>query len=86
VRLIGHSIGRRIPIEIGKTIWRTLDITGAGGTRNFAQRTIRFMDRIRGAFDFAALNTHHFPFAEIHQAFNVAIHDQENAFKVMLTF
>jgi threonine dehydrogenase-like Zn-dependent dehydrogenase len=93
VRLVGHSIGRKIPVEIGKTIWRTLDITGSGGTKNFAQRTIRFMDRIRDAldrirdaYDFAALNTHHFPFDKIHEAFEVAIHDKENAFKVMLTF
>lgn len=86
VRLIGHSIGRKIPIEIGKTIWRTLDITGAGGTKNFAQRTIRFMDRIRDTYDFAALNTHHFSFDKVHEAFEVAIHDKENAFKVMLTF
>jgi threonine dehydrogenase-like Zn-dependent dehydrogenase len=86
VRLVGHSIGRKIPVEIGKTIWRTLDITGSGGTKNFAQRTIRFMDRIRDAYDFAALNTHHFPFEKIHEAFEVAIHDKENAFKVMLTF
>ena len=86
VRLIGHSIGRKIPIEIGKTIWRTLDITGSGGTRNYAQRTIRFMDRIRDTYDFAALNTHHFPFEKIHEAFDVAAHDKENAFKVMLTF
>ena len=86
VRLIGHSIGREIPLEIGKTIWKTLDITGAGGTRNFAQRTIRFMDRIREQYDFAALNTHHIPFEKIHEAFDVAIHDKKNAFKVMLTF
>jgi len=86
VRLIGHSIGRKVPVEIGKTIWRTLDISGAGGTRNFAERTIRFMDRIRGAYDFAALNTHHVPFERIHEAFDLAIHDKEHAFKVMLTF
>ncbi len=86
VRLIGHSIGRKIPIEIGKTIWRTLDITGAGGTKNFAQRTIRFMHRIRDQYDFTALNTHHFPFDQIHEAFDLAIHDKENAFKVMLKF
>jgi threonine dehydrogenase-like Zn-dependent dehydrogenase len=84
VRLIGHSIGRKIPVEIGKTIWRTLAITGAGGTKNFAQRTIRFMDRIRGTYDFAALNTHHFPLDKIHEAFEVATHDKEHAFKVML--
>jgi threonine dehydrogenase-like Zn-dependent dehydrogenase len=86
VRLLGHSIGRKIPIEIGKTIWRTLDITGSGGTKNFGQRTIRFMDRIRDTYDFAALNTHHFPFRKIHEAFDVATHDKENALKVMLTF
>ncbi len=86
VRLIGHSIGRKIPLEIGKTIWRTLNITGAGGTKNFAQRTIRFMDRIREQYDFAALNTHHLPFEQIHKAFDLAIHDKEHAFKVMLTF
>ena len=86
VRLVGHSIGRKIPVEIGKTIWRTLDITGSGGTKNFARRTIRFMDRIRDAYDFAALNTHHFSFEKIHEAFEVAIRDKENAFKVMLTF
>ena len=49
VRLIGHSIGRKIPIEIGKTIWRTLAITGAGGTKNFAQRTIKFMHQNPGS-------------------------------------
>ena len=86
VRLIGHSIGRRIPIEIGKTIWRTLDITGAGGTKDFAERTIRFMDRIRDTYDLSALNTHHVPFDRIHEAFDIAIHDKENAFKVMLAF
>jgi threonine dehydrogenase-like Zn-dependent dehydrogenase len=85
IRLIGHSIGRTIPIEIGKTIWRTLSITGAGGTKNFAGRTIRFMDRIRERYDFSALNTHRFPLERIHEAFEVATREKENAFKVMLT-
>ena len=85
VHLVGHSIGRRIPIEIGKTIWKTYSISGAGGTKNFAQRTIRFMDRIRGTYDLSALNTHRFPLEEIHKAFEVATHDKEHAFKVMLT-
>jgi len=38
------------------------------------------------SYAFAALNTHHFPFEKIHEAFDVAIHDKESAFKVMLTF
>ncbi len=86
IRLVGHSVGRKVPVEIGLTIWKTLNITGAGGTRNFAQRTIRFMDRIRDRFDFGALNTHHFPFERILEAFDAAVHKKEEALKIMLTF
>ncbi len=86
IRLIGHSIGRKVPVEIGKTIWKTLSITGSGGTKNFGQRTIRFMSAIRDKYDFSALNTHFFPFSDLHKAFDVAIHNKEEALKVMLKF
>ncbi len=86
VRLIGHSVGRRVPVEIGLTIWKTMAITGSGGTRNFARRTIRFMDRIRGDFDVTGLITHRFPFERIHEAFEVAVAQKDRALKVMLTF
>lgn len=84
IRLIGHSIGRKVPVEIGKTIWRTLNINGSGGTKDFGQRTIRFMDRIHDRFDFAALNTHHFPFSRLHEAMEKAVHEKSSALKVML--
>lgn len=86
VGLVGHSIGRKVPVEIGKTIWKTLKISGSGGTERWFPRTIRFMSKIKDKYDFAALNTHHFPFAKIHEAFHVACHNKENARKVMLTF
>jgi threonine dehydrogenase-like Zn-dependent dehydrogenase len=87
VRLIGHSIGRKVPVEIGKTIWRTLSISGSGGTKNFAQRTIRFMSALKEkGVDFGTLNTHYYPFGEIHEAFDVACKLKADAFKVMLTF
>ncbi len=86
IRLIGHSIGRKVPVEIGKTIWKTLSITGSGGTKNFGQRTIRFMSAIKDQYDFAGLNTHHFPFSDLHQAFDVAVHNKDEALKVMLTY
>lgn len=86
VRLIGHSIGRKVPVEIGKTIWRTLSISGSGGTKNFAQRTIRFMSVVKKQYDFAALNTHYYPFDQIHEAFDVACKLKSDAFKVMLDF
>jgi threonine dehydrogenase-like Zn-dependent dehydrogenase len=84
--LVGHSIGRKVPVEIGKTIWHTLSITGSGGTKNFGQRTIRFMSRIREKYDFKSLNTHYFEFGKIHEAFDCAINNKETALKVMLKF
>lgn len=86
VRLIGHSIGRKVPIEIGKTIWKTLQITGAGGTKDFSSRTIRFMDGISQRFSFTGLITHRFPFEQLLEAFDVAIHKKAEAIKVMLNF
>jgi threonine dehydrogenase-like Zn-dependent dehydrogenase len=86
VNLIGHSIGRKIPLEIGKTIWRTLKIKGSGGTKDWAQRTIRFMSAIKDKFDFEALNTHKVPFEKLDEAMEIAAHQKDVAFKVMLKF
>ncbi len=86
IGLIGHSVGRKVPVEIGLTIWKTLRITGSGGTRDFAQRTIRFMDRIRDRYDVTALITHRFSFNQIHEAFKVAVEEKDKALKVMLLF
>ena len=85
VRLIGHSIGRKVPVEIGKTIWKTLNITGSGGTKNFGQRTIRFMNRVREKFDFQKLNTHYYNFEDLQQAMDKAV-DGREVMKVMLQF
>lgn len=86
VNLIGHSIGRKVPVELGWTIWKTLKLKGSGGTKDFGQRTIRFMSAIKDKYDFEALNTHHFKFEDLDQAMKMAIHEKESAFKVMLTF
>ena len=86
VHLIGHSIGRKVPVELGWTIWKTLNINGSGGTKDFGQRTIRFMSAIKDKYDFDALNTHYFGFDQLHEAMETAIHEKENAFKVMLRF
>ncbi len=84
VHLVGHSIGRKVPVEIGKTIWRTLRITGSGGTKHFGQRTIRFMDRIKDTVDITGLTSHRFAFDKIHDAFDVAVNQKADAMKVML--
>lgn len=86
VGLIGHSIGRKVSVELGKVIWKTLRISGAGGTRLWFPRTIRFMSSIKDKYDFAALNTHHFNFKDLDKAMDMACHHKDIARKVMLTF
>jgi threonine dehydrogenase-like Zn-dependent dehydrogenase len=86
INIIGHTIGHRVPVEIGNSNWRTLKIKGAAGTKSFTPRTIRFMSAIKDAFDFKALNTHYIEFEKIHGAFEIAAYHKEAAFKVMLTF
>jgi L-iditol 2-dehydrogenase len=84
VRLIGHSVGRKVPVEIGLTLWKSLSITGSGGTRTFLPRTIDFMNRIRKTVDFPGLITHRFAFTDLLAAFDKAVHDKDRALKVML--
>lgn len=86
VRLIGHSVGRKVPVEIGLTIWKTLSITGSGGTRDFMPQAIKFMSRIIDKYDFEALNSHYYKFDQLHEAFHKACTDKANVLKVMVTF
>ncbi|MGI6546342.1 MAG: zinc-dependent alcohol dehydrogenase [Fastidiosipilaceae bacterium] len=86
VGLIGHSIGRKVPVEIGKTIWKTLKISGSGGTKDWFPSTIRFMSAIKDQYDFEALNTHHFKFEELDAAMDMAANHKDVARKVMLMF
>lgn len=86
INFIGHSIGRKVPAELGWTIWKTLKLKGSGGTKDFAQRTIRFMSAIRDKYDFGGLNTHYMPFEKLDEAMDIAIHNKSDAFKVILTF
>lgn len=86
VGVVGHSIGRKVPVEIGKTIWKTLHIAGSGGTKTWFPRTIRFMSRIKDNYDFKALNSHYFKFEDLDKAMDMACNHKDIARKVMLTF
>ena len=88
VRFIGHSIGRKVPAELGLTIWKTLGITGSGGTRTFLPRTIKFMSKIVNQYDFEGLISHWYKFEDLHKAFETAGSKEigSNVMKVMVTF
>ncbi|MBG9813658.1 alcohol dehydrogenase [Bacillus endophyticus] len=86
IACVGHSIGRKVPVEIGKVIWKTLKISGSAGTMNWFPRTIQFLSQIKDKYDFAELNTHHFHYLDIKEAFEFASNNKEITRKVMLTF
>ena len=86
IGMVGHSIGRKVPVEIGKIQWKTLRLAGSGGIYHWFPRTIRFMSKIKVKYDFAALNTHHFPFERLEEAMDMAANHKDVARKVMLTF
>ena len=84
IRFIGHSIGRKIPIEIGKAIWKGLNLQGSAGQPWFFTKTIKFMNRAKTQIDYSKFVTGYYPFEQIQDAFDMAIEHKDRAIKVML--
>ena len=84
IRLIGHSVGRKVPVEIGLTIWKGLFIHGQAGAPWFFPRTIKFMQRAKQRIDYTKIITHRFPLKDIQEAFNLASKDRSQFIKIML--
>lgn len=78
--LTGQSIGTKIPIEIGKTIWKHAKIVGSCGSPYFFQQTIDFM--AKGLVDFKKLITHRFPLGDALEAFKLG--DSATAGKILI--
>jgi len=67
--LIGQSAGRKVPIEIGKSIWRGATIFGSSGSPYFFPKTLTFMSR--HLVDLTQVVTHRFPLTDVLEAFEV---------------
>lgn len=67
--LIGQSVGRKIPIEIGKSILHGATIAGSSGSPYYFPKTLAFMSR--RLVDLMAAVTHQFPLDEIQEAFEL---------------
>lgn len=79
--LTGQSIGTKVPIEIGKTIWKNARILSSCDSPHFFSRTVRYM--ARHLADATKIITHHFPLAQAPAAFEMALKGTESG-KVML--
>jgi L-iditol 2-dehydrogenase len=69
--LIGQSVGRRIPIEIGRAIAKGVTIAGSSGSPHFFPKTLTFMSR--RLVDLLQVVTHRFPLADVQAAFDLGL-------------
>lgn len=67
--LVGQSVGRQIPIEIGLAIAQGATIAGSSGSPYFFPRTLAFMSR--RLVNLGGIVSHTFPLAEVQQAFEL---------------
>jgi L-iditol 2-dehydrogenase len=67
--LIGQSVGRKVPIEIGMTIWKGTTIYGSCDSPFFFPKTLDFMGR--RLVDLTKVVTHRFPLTDIFEAFEL---------------
>lgn len=85
IRLIGHSIGRKVPAEIGLTIWKALSVQGQAGSPFFFPRTIRFMSRAKKRIPYWEIITHKFTLGQVQEAFDFALKEREETIKALIT-
>jgi threonine dehydrogenase-like Zn-dependent dehydrogenase len=79
--LIGQSVGRKIPIEIGRTILQGATIVGSSGSPYFFPKTLAFMSR--RLVDLTPVITHRFPLTDILEAFELGKRASDSA-KILL--
>jgi L-iditol 2-dehydrogenase len=69
--LTGQSMGLKIPIELGKTIWKHARVIGSCGSPYFFPKTLVFMSR--HLVDLTRIITHHFPLSQVQEAFELGL-------------
>ena len=79
--LVGQSVGRKIPIEMGKTIFQGARIIGSSGSPYFFPKTLAFMSR--RLVDLSPVITHQFPLADLMEAFELGKKATDSA-KILL--
>ena len=79
--LIGHSIGREVPIEIGRTIWQGASFIGSCDSPFFFPRTLDFMSR--KLVDLTKVITHRFSLTDVLEAFELGKKASDSA-KILL--
>lgn len=83
--LVGQSVGRKVPIEIGMSIWKGACIQGSCDSPYFFPKTLQFMSRTMDKLPFGKVITHTFPLNEIDRAFELGKKPPFQYGKIVLT-
>ena len=67
--LTGQSVGTKIPIEIGKTIWKHAKVIGSCDSPKFFPKSLRYMEK--GLVDFTKVVTHRFVLDDCDKPFDL---------------
>ena len=67
--LIGHSIGRKVPIEIGRLIWQGATVVGSPGAPFYFEKTLAFM--ALHLVDLTEVITQRFSLNDVQEAFSL---------------
>ncbi|MEM3658523.1 MAG: alcohol dehydrogenase catalytic domain-containing protein [Candidatus Hadarchaeum sp.] len=81
--LIGHSIGRKVPIEIGRAVWWDARIIGSTDSPYFFPKTLKFLSPVNRQKMFSQIVTHKFRLDDAPSAFQTA-RDGDKSIKVVL--
>lgn len=84
INFIGHSVGRKVQIEIGLSIWKGLHLAGKCAAPFFFPRTIKFMTQAKKIIDYAKIVTHKYPLSKYQEAFDMAVENKDEAVKILL--
>ena len=85
IALVGQSVGRRIPVELGMTIWKGTTIWGSCDSPYFFPKTLKYMSRTISSLPFSSVVTHTFPLDKIHEAFELGEETPYRYAKIVLT-
>ena len=81
--LVGQSVGRKVPIEIGMTIWKGTTLYGSCDSPFFFPKTLAFMER--KLVDLTQVITHRYSIDQIHEAFELGAKGTQSG-KIVINF
>lgn len=79
--LVGHTVGHKIPVEVGRLIWKNAKMVGSLGSAFFVPKTLAFMSK--HLVDPTEIITHRFPLSDLPKALELG-EDMSTSAKIVI--